>query len=284
MEFQIADGAPANGLNARALAASPLAAKRGVDCRANLPWWTAQAKPPAMTFIPRAFALALGQLSDPAILRVLAKSMLVTLAVFAALGIALWQGLSATLANYATGFEGLSALIAIALTIIGSWLLFRIVALAVLQFFADDVVRAVERRHYPWAADVPDLAFAKELSASGRAFFRVIAVNAVVLPVALVLLVTGVGTALLLWAANAWLSGPRTHRDGLAAAWRCKWRGSARERRDAVRARRHRRRTPDRTGGQFHRARTGRSGCDASRPSCEEQPCIESWLSASRSR
>lgn len=207
MEYRIADGTPASGLNARALAASPLGAKRGVDCPANLPWWTAQAKPFAMTFIPRAFALALGQLGDPAILRVLAKSMLVTLAVFAALGIALWQGLSATLAHYAAGFEGLSALIAIALTIIGSWLLFRIVALAVLQFFADDVVRAVERAHYPAVADAADLPFSQELAAGLHSLLRVIAVNAVVLPVALVLLVTGVGTALLLWAANAWLLG-----------------------------------------------------------------------------
>ncbi len=36
---------------------------------------------------------------------------------------------------------------------------------------------------------------------------RVLAVNAIVLPLALVLLVTGIGTALLLWAANAWLLG-----------------------------------------------------------------------------
>ena len=207
MEFKIAEGAPASGLNARALAGGTLVAKCGVDARANLPWWTAQAKPFSMTQIPRAFALALGQLSDPAILRVLAKSVLATLAVFALLGVAAWQGLSAGLASYAAGFEGLSGLIALIVTVIGAWLLFRVVALAVLQFFADDVVRAVERRHYSTAADVPDLPFSTELAVSGRALLRVIAVNAVVLPVALVLLVTGVGTALLLWAANAWLLG-----------------------------------------------------------------------------
>ena len=101
-----------------------------------------------MTQLPRAFALAVGQLSDPAILRVLAKSLLVTLAIFAALGLAAWRGLAAGLANYAAEYEGLSGLIAIVLAVIGAWLLFRVVALAVLQFYADDVVRAVERRHY----------------------------------------------------------------------------------------------------------------------------------------
>src|SRR5690606_27633814 len=74
-------------------------------------------------------------------------------------------------------------------------------------FFADDVVRAVELRHYAIAATAPALSFSTELAASGRALLRVIAVNAVALPLALLLLVTGVGTALLLWAANAWLLG-----------------------------------------------------------------------------
>lgn len=160
-----------------------------------------------MTQLPRAFALALGQLSDPAILRVLAKSILATLAVFAVLGIAAWQGLSAMLARYAAGWEEMGGLIAVLLTVIGGWLLFRAVALVVLQFFADDVVRAVERRHYAAAAGVPDLPLSAEIAASMRALGRTLAVNAIVLPVALVLLVTGVGTALLLWAANAWLLG-----------------------------------------------------------------------------
>lgn len=160
-----------------------------------------------MSELPRAFALAFGQLSDPAILRVLTKSLLTTLAVFAALGFAAWRGLAALLPASGGAYGGLSGVFAIALTVIGGWLLFRVVALAVLQFFADDVVHAVERRHYGDAAAVPQLPFPVELAASGRALLRVIAVNAVVLPVALVLLVTGVGTALLLWAANGWLLG-----------------------------------------------------------------------------
>lgn len=160
-----------------------------------------------MTDLPRAFALSLGQLSDPAILRVLGKSLLVTLALFAALALAAWQGLSALLTSYAARYEDLSVLIAIVLMTIGGWLLFRVVALAVLQFFADDVVRTVERRYYPAAAAVPDAPFATELAASAKGLARVLAVNAVALPLALLLLITGVGTALLLWAANAWLLG-----------------------------------------------------------------------------
>lgn len=160
-----------------------------------------------MTDLPRAFALSLGQLNDPAILRVLGKSLLATLAIFALLGTLAWQGLSATLRAYAAGYEGLGGLIAILLTVIGGWLLFRIVALAVIQFFADDIVRAVEARHYPGAATVPNLPIAAAFSASTKGLVRAVIVNAVALPFALVLLVTGVGTALLFWAANAWLLG-----------------------------------------------------------------------------
>ena len=208
MNFWIADGAPASGLNARALAAAPLAAKRGsMGSSGDLPWWAAQARPFSMTRLPRAFALALGQLSDPAVLRVLAKSLVATLAVFALLGVAAWQGLSAALARYAAGYEGMSGPIAVVLTVLGGWLMFRAVALTVLQFFADDVVRAVERRHYSAAAAVPDAPFSAELRAGGRSLLRMLAVNAAVLPLALVLLVTGVGAALVLWVANAWLLG-----------------------------------------------------------------------------
>ena len=166
-----------------------------------------------MTDLPRAFALSLGQLSDPAILRVLGKSLLATLAIFALLGVLVWQGLSAPLhayiadRSYAADYQAMAGVIAIALTVIGGWLLFRIVALAVIQFFADDIVRAVEAQHYPAAAAAPNLPFAETFAASAKGLVRAVAVNAVVLPFALILLVTGVGTALLFWAANAWLLG-----------------------------------------------------------------------------
>lgn len=160
-----------------------------------------------MTDLPRALALSLGQLGDPAILRVVGKSLAVTLAVFAAAGALLWATLTPRIDAVAARYPGLGEAVVIVLIVVSAWLLFRFVALAVVQFFADDVVRAVERRHYAAAATVPDARFADELAASTRGLARALAVNAIVLPFALVLLVTGVGTALLFWAANAWLLG-----------------------------------------------------------------------------
>ena len=161
-----------------------------------------------MTDLPRAFALSLGQLSDPAILRVLGKSVALTLAIFAILGGVLLFGLYSYLISLGVAFSAeLSSLAALLLTVMAGWLLFRFIALGVIQFFADDIVRAVEARHYPAASTAPNLAFAEAFAASTKGLVRALVVNAIVLPFALVLLVTGVGTALLFWLANAWLLG-----------------------------------------------------------------------------
>lgn len=161
-----------------------------------------------MQEILRAFALSLRQLNDPAVLAVLAKSLAVTLAVFAALGTGLYWALAGLLADWGHADAGLAGAAAAAL--IGGlafWLLFRILALAVLQFFAEDVVRAVEARHYPAAAAAAELRFGPALAASMRGLARAVAVNALAAPFVVALLVTGVGAPLLLWAVNAWLLG-----------------------------------------------------------------------------
>ena len=162
-----------------------------------------------MSRLPSAFVLALAQLGDPRVLRVLAKSLLITLAIFALLGLALWRGLAWALEIFAADYGAeLGALAAVVLAVIAGWLLFRIVALAVLQFFADEVVLAVETRHYPAAAaGARQLPFREDLRNALGGAVRAVIANLVALPFALVLLVTGVGTALLFWAVNAWLLG-----------------------------------------------------------------------------
>ncbi|MBX7494683.1 EI24 domain-containing protein [Qipengyuania sp. 6B39] len=162
-----------------------------------------------MVSLPRALSLAIGQLGDPAILRVLAKSLALTLAIFVVGGGAVLAALYNWLLSLDIAFSAeLSALAAVLFTVIAGWLLFRIVALAVLQFFADDVVRAVEARHYPaHAANARLLPFREELANSLRATGRVILLNLVALPVALVLLFTAIGPAIVFWAVNAVLLG-----------------------------------------------------------------------------
>jgi CysZ protein len=161
-----------------------------------------------MTRVPAAFARAFGQLGDSRVLAVLGKSMGVTLLIFAALAVALWRGTVLGIERYAAGWGEVGGLAALLLALIAGWLAFRILALAVLQFFADEVVRAVEARHYPAAAAAArELTVAEDARNAFRGIGRALVVNALALPVALLLLVTGVGTALLFLAVNAWLLG-----------------------------------------------------------------------------
>ncbi|MET0181237.1 MAG: EI24 domain-containing protein [Novosphingobium sp.] len=174
-----------------------------------------------------AFALAFGQLGDRRIVVVLGKTVALTLAIFAALGLAGWFGLGWALDRVALpGEAGLRALLAAALAALAGWLLFRLVALAVLQLFADEVVAAVEARHYPAAAAAArPLGWRGELRVGARGVVRALGYNLAAVALAVPLLATAVGPALLFGAVNAILLGRELgemaalrHRDARGAA------------------------------------------------------------------
>ncbi|MEH6723853.1 MAG: EI24 domain-containing protein, partial [Qipengyuania sp.] len=127
-----------------------------------------------MMSLPRALALAVGQLGDPAILRVLGKTALLTLAIFAAGGAALYLVVERAIDSVTSAdTSGLGALLTALGMILAGWFLFRVVALFVLQFFAEDVVRAVEQRHYPQAAaNARRIGFGEELGHALRSLGR----------------------------------------------------------------------------------------------------------------
>lgn len=167
-----------------------------------------------MLSLPAALGRAAGQLSDPAILKVLAKSILVTLAIFAGLGAGLWWLVDRATASWLLPMlpddygPGVTALVASVILLLGGWLLFRFVALAVIQFFADGIVEAVERKHYPHAlASARKLGWREELANSLRSTARAVLVNGGALVVAIPLLLTGIGPAILFFVVNAWLLG-----------------------------------------------------------------------------
>jgi uncharacterized protein involved in cysteine biosynthesis len=157
----------------------------------------------------RAFLLSLGQLGDRAVLGVFAKSLAVTLAIFAVAGFALWWAVQGLLAHWiGWGSTGLATAFAAVVTVLALWLLFRAVAVAVVGLFADEVVAAVERRHYPDAlASARAVPFARGLAMGLRSAARVVAVNLLLLPVYIVLLATGIGTAAAFLIVNGWLLG-----------------------------------------------------------------------------
>jgi uncharacterized protein involved in cysteine biosynthesis len=159
--------------------------------------------------IPTALLRAIGVLAEGAVLRLLGKVVALTVAVFLAIG---WIGemfIADGLALLGLDHErGASVLISVILIFFAGWLLFRVVALAILQFFADEVVVAVERRSYPRAAErARKLGLAEEVRLAFAGAGRSLALNLVAVPFALALLFTGIGTAAVFWAVNAWLLG-----------------------------------------------------------------------------
>ena len=161
-----------------------------------------------------ALVLSLGQMARPPVLRLVLRCLLIALVVTAGLALAGWQLLVAGIGR--TGLADpllpkdsalLSALSALAALLL-AWLLWRIVAMAVLQFHADEVVRAVEAQHYPQAAaNARRLGFGEEARIAAAGALRALLVNLAALPFALALLVTGIGAPLLFWAVNAVLLG-----------------------------------------------------------------------------
>lgn len=167
-----------------------------------------------MRAIATSLLLAVGQLVDRRILRILLKSLLVSLTLFAVLAVAAWFTFDALLAwagmdeRLFTGAGAVRELAALALALLGLWLLWRIVAMGVIQFYADDVVAAVEARHYPETQLTRRrIPLREELSCAVRAAGQALLANLLALPLAAVLLFTAVGPAVAFWLVNAVLIG-----------------------------------------------------------------------------
>jgi CysZ protein len=167
-----------------------------------------------MTAVASSLLLAFGQLADRRVIGILIKSLAVSVVLFAAVAGLGWHALDWLLAlvgledNAFAGAGTVREIASLLLALLGLWLAWRIVAMGVINFFADEVVQAVEARHYPAvAARARDLPVSEQLSTSARAALRTVVVNLAVLPFALLLLFTGIGPALLFWGVNAALVG-----------------------------------------------------------------------------
>ncbi|QGP80306.1 EI24 domain-containing protein [Sphingobium sp. CAP-1] len=144
-----------------------------------------------------------------AALRLMGKTLVLTLLLFGLLGAALWFGFHALRLHMGWGgyWSGWGEGAATALLMLAAgWLLFRATAMAVMGLFADDIVEAVERADYPHAAARP-VGWARSLRFACRSVLRTIGWNLIALPAYMLLLVTGIGTIGLFLALNAYLLG-----------------------------------------------------------------------------
>ncbi|KMS54002.1 EI24 domain-containing protein [Sphingobium cupriresistens] len=144
-----------------------------------------------------------------AALRLLFKTLVLTLLIFAGSAGALWAGFHALRLHFGWGGGGIAEATATALLMVGAgWLLFRAVAMAVMGLFADDIIEAVERDSYPQAAlAARPVGWARSLRFAFASLARTLGWNLLALPAYILLLVTGVGTIGLFLMVNAYLLG-----------------------------------------------------------------------------
>jgi len=164
----------------------------------------------------QAIAMAFQSLADRRVQRLLLRVILLTLLAFVILGFAMWWAMSIGMGWIGLDRIGIAAdnasvfgaFLAAATTIFSTLLLFRIVAVAITWVFADDIIDAVEDRHYPKHAMTgkrPGLVSGTGMAL--RSVARVIGYNLLALPVYILLLFTGIGTAIAFLLVNALLLG-----------------------------------------------------------------------------
>jgi uncharacterized protein involved in cysteine biosynthesis len=157
----------------------------------------------------QALMLSFQSLSDRRVAVVMVKVVVLTIVTLIVSGIGLWfalQALFSWLSINATGFW--SGLLSAAIVALSGILLFRVVAIAMTWVFADDIIDAVEDRHYPSHAAFgkrPSLGAGVQMAVKSIA--RVVGYNLLALPIYVLLLFTGIGTAIAFLLINALLLG-----------------------------------------------------------------------------
>lgn len=185
-----------------------------------------------MSMIVASMRLAVAQLPDPAFRRVLVRSLLISITVFALLAVALWFGIAALPQTNRTWLDWLIGFISGLGFFVGMLLLFPAVMTAAIGLFLDDIADAVERRYYPNESRGQPLSFWPALWGSLRFLLIVIGINLLLLPLygvliffpplmyALSLMVNGFLVSREYFEVVAWRYLPRNEADRLRKRYR----------------------------------------------------------------
>lgn len=162
--------------------------------------------------VAQAFLLALDQLTDRKFLKVLLLGTLIALAVF----VALFAGLKYLVPEDIAIFdwewlnEALGWIIGWSvwpIVAVSAYLLFPAVSTAFMSLFLDDVVKAVEAKHYPDRPPMRQVGAAESFLMAVRMSIVVILLNLLALPFYFLLLFTAIGPFVLFFLLNAYLIG-----------------------------------------------------------------------------
>lgn len=159
----------------------------------------------------KAIGRALSQLDDPAFRKVVLLGFALSLAVFAAVLaglIALVPLIPPTGIGWLdTGIDWFAGLSVPVLFVLALYLFFPAVTTMAMSLFLDDIVDAVEARHYPQTAGWRRSSVLEGTWLALKLSAVIVLVNLAALPVYIALLVTGIGTLLLYLALNGYLMG-----------------------------------------------------------------------------
>ena len=170
----------------------------------------------------RALLLSLGQLFDGRFLRVFGIASVLTILLSFLIAIGAGWGLAygfnlidaGGLPHWLQGAWGwldrIAAFIGGASLLVGLMFLFPAVATAVMSLFLDDIVDAVEARHYPKARAPRSIGMVQGAWMGIASGVRLMLVNLLLAPLYLILLVTGVGPFVLYLLVNGYLLGRDT--------------------------------------------------------------------------
>ena len=161
--------------------------------------------------VMRALSQSLSQLGDRRIIGIFAKSMLITLILFVLLFGSVVTGAQMAAERFGLLSGDDSWIVGVALALAGflvAGALFRGLAVPVLGFFGDEVVAAIEEKHYPGvAATARRTGVAVSLRLALMSLARFALFNLLALPAYLFLFVTGIGPIILFIVVNAVLLG-----------------------------------------------------------------------------
>ncbi|MBC6405539.1 MAG: EI24 domain-containing protein [Rhodospirillales bacterium] len=158
-----------------------------------------------------AFFRSVAQLTDRQIVKTLFMAVLVALGIFVAATALVWS-LTALIPSTGYGWidSWLDPLIDLSVPVamlFAGWFLFPALVTIGLSFFLEDVMDAVESKHYPKRPARRQVGFMEDLWVGIRLLAAMVAINILILPIYVILLITGIGAPLLYLGVNAYLLG-----------------------------------------------------------------------------
>jgi uncharacterized protein involved in cysteine biosynthesis len=152
-----------------------------------------------------ALAKALGQFDDPRIGHVIWKSLAWALVVFAILGVVFWYLGDWMAGGLAHWVDWVAHIGTVLLTLLLIWFLFPVAVTTVVSFYLEEVAGAVEERHYPVRPPPRNQPLPALIMGTLRFATIAIALNLVLVPIYLVLLVFPPLYLVVFYAVNGYL-------------------------------------------------------------------------------